>query len=156
MGRVCSANAQGTAVLADPSNPAHESQVQELRSIAVKRALKIVPVHARESEALDQAMVRARHSAEAVTDFAIIFRRSAEYVDKILKGTRPADMPIEQATNYIVAVNPQDSEVSRLSNPAIHTCAGERGRPMTPKQRITRTRITLDVGRAAAKTNLDH
>jgi putative ABC transport system substrate-binding protein len=38
-------------------------------------------------------------------DFAIIFRRSAEYVDKILKGTRPADMPIEQATNYIVAVN---------------------------------------------------
>ena len=38
-------------------------------------------------------------------DFVIIFRRSAEYVDKILKGARPADMPIEQATQYILAVN---------------------------------------------------
>jgi len=136
------------AVLGDPSNPAHESQVQELRSIAVKRALKIVPVHVRESEALDLGMVRARQSAAAVIvlsgtlttanqgqlinlaakhklpamyllreaviagglmaygpDFVIIFRRSAEYVDKILKGARPADMPIEQATQYILAVN---------------------------------------------------
>jgi len=38
-------------------------------------------------------------------DFAVIFRRSADYVDKILKGARPADMPIEQATQYILAVN---------------------------------------------------
>jgi putative ABC transport system substrate-binding protein len=38
-------------------------------------------------------------------DFQIIFQRSADYVDKILKGARPADIPIEQATQYILAVN---------------------------------------------------
>ena len=38
-------------------------------------------------------------------DFQVIFRRSADYVDRILKGARPADMPIEQAAQYILAVN---------------------------------------------------
>jgi len=38
-------------------------------------------------------------------DFVVLFRRSADYVDKILKGVRPAEIPIEQPTQYILAVN---------------------------------------------------
>ncbi len=34
-----------------------------------------------------------------------IFRRTATYVDRILKGTKPADLPVELPTNYRLRIN---------------------------------------------------
>ena len=34
-----------------------------------------------------------------------LYRRAAEYVDRILRGAAPADLPVEQASTFDVAIN---------------------------------------------------
>src|SRR5215211_1236319 len=71
----------------------------------------------------------AREQVEAVglmsyaPNFPDLFRRVADYIDKILRGAKPADLPVEQPTKFDLVIN---TTIAKGIGPQ---CAADAARP---------------------------
>jgi putative ABC transport system substrate-binding protein len=98
--------AQAVLVLSSPDFIAERQRVAEL---AIRHRLP--------------TMFRPRQHVEAGglmsygADFGDLFRRGAIYVDKILKGAKPPDLPVEQAMKFELVINLKTAQVLGITIP---------------------------------------
>ena len=83
---------------------------ERLAAFAVENRLPTVTAH--------QPYVRAGLLFCYLTDIASQFRRASVYIDKILKGAKPADLPIEQPNKYELLINLKTARALGLTIPS--------------------------------------
>lgn len=98
--------AQAVVVLSDPFILANK---QRVISLAAKHRLPVI-YNLRD-------FVDAGGLIAYAPDFTVMFRRAADYVDTILKGARPGDLPIEEPTHYVLVVNLNTAKVLGIMIP---------------------------------------
>jgi putative ABC transport system substrate-binding protein len=100
------AHAEGVLVLA---SPVFVNERRQLADLAVKNRL---PAIFDRREFIDDGGLICYG-----TNFADLSRRAATYVDKILKGAKPADLPVEQPTKFELVINLKTAKQIGLTIP---------------------------------------
>ena len=91
------------------ANPLHTKNRQLIADFALKSRLPSVYE--------ERIFVVAGGLLSYAPSYIELFRRAATYVDKILKGAKPADLPIEQPTTFELVINPKTAKVLGLTIP---------------------------------------
>jgi putative ABC transport system substrate-binding protein len=100
-------HADGLIVLSDTFTTFYRAKLAEL---AAQHRLPAVYGHSQ--------YTRAGGLMSYGSSFSDAYRRAASYVDKVLKGARPADLPIEQPTKFELIINLKAAKALGLAVPA--------------------------------------
>jgi putative ABC transport system substrate-binding protein len=91
-----------------PSTLAHPACRQIVQFMAERRLPAIY---------FDRAFAEAGGLMSYGPNFPALFRRSASHVDRILKGTKPADLPVEEPTQFELVINRKTAQALGLTIP---------------------------------------
>jgi putative ABC transport system substrate-binding protein len=95
--------------LMGPQNPTFTSLQEQIAELAIKNRLPTIYGNARFPESRGLMSYGASTTAQ--------YRRAATYVDKILKGAKPADLPVEQPTKFELVINLKTAKQIGLTIP---------------------------------------
>ena len=90
-------------------NPLINNQRKQIADLTVKNRLPAIYD--------DRRYIDAGGLMSYGTDLADLHRRAATYVDKILKGAKPADLPVEQPTKFELVINLKAAKLIGLTVP---------------------------------------
>jgi putative tryptophan/tyrosine transport system substrate-binding protein len=106
IGAIADASCKAVIVLPDPMFLANRSELIRLINQARLPAIY-----------METGFVASGGLMSYGPNFTQLFRRAATYVDKILKGAKPGDMPIEQPTKFELIINQATADALGLTIP---------------------------------------
>jgi len=120
---------QRLAILSDPASPGNMAETASVQAAARTAGLEPLVLAVRNADdtlalaARLPAIYGGRNYVDAGglisygPDIGDLFRRAADYVDKILRGAKAADIPVEQPTKFYLFVNRTTAKALGLTIP---------------------------------------
>ena len=104
-----SATTNGIRALLYPSEPVWQNSAELFMQLAIREHLLVL--------AYNSGVVDIGALMSYGEDYRVRYRRCAYYVDRILRGANPADLPVEGPTKFVMQINVKTAEALGLTIP---------------------------------------
>jgi putative ABC transport system substrate-binding protein len=94
--------------------------------LATPRAAALAVQHRLPAMSLPLAFAEAGGLMTYAGNHADAWRRIATYIDKVLKGAKPADLPVERSTKFDLVINLKTAHALGLTIPPVFLCRADK------------------------------